>query len=77
MTVHGFRSCFRDWVSEATGHPRELAEAALAHAVGDRVEAAYQRGDMLDKRRAMMAAWADFCGAPDAEPVGNVVVLRA
>jgi len=76
VTVHGFRSRFRDWVSEATGHPRELAEAALAHAVGDKVEAAYQRGDMLDKRRAMMAAWAEFCGAPFAEPVGNVVALR-
>ncbi len=76
VTVQGFRSCFRDWVSEATGHPRELAEAALAHVVGNKVEAAHARGDMLDKRREMMAAWADFCAVPYAEPVGNVVILR-
>lgn len=76
LTVHGFRSCFRDWVSEATGYARELAEAALAHAVGTKVEAAYARGDMLDKRRTMMAAWADLCAVSYAEPVGNVVELR-
>ena len=77
VTVHGFRSCFRDWIAGATSHPRELAEAALAHAVGNKVEAAYARGDMLDKRRDMMAAWADFCAVSYAEPVGNVVTLRA
>jgi len=76
VTVHGMRSMFRDWTAEVTGYSRELAEAALAHAVGDKVEAAYQRGDMLTKRRAMMDDWATFCGAPYAEPAGNVVELR-
>ena len=60
-TVHGFRSTFRDWAAETTAYPRELAEAALAHALSDKVEAAYQRGDLLEKRRAMMKAWAAFC----------------
>jgi integrase len=61
-TVHGFRSTFRDWAAETTAFPRELAEAALAHALSDKVEAAYQRGDLLEKRRVMMKAWAAFCG---------------
>jgi integrase len=60
-TVHGFRSTFRDWVSEQTNHPSEVAEMALAHAVGDKVEAAYRRGDLFDKRVAMMEDWAQFC----------------
>jgi integrase len=60
VTVHGFRSCFRDWVSERTNYPSEVAEMALAHAVGDKVEAAYRRGDLLAKRRQMMADWAAF-----------------
>lgn len=55
---HGFRSSFRDWVSEATTYPDAVAEAALAHAKGDKTEAAYARSDLLDKRRAMMADWA-------------------
>jgi integrase len=74
-TVHGFRSTFRDWCAEATGYPRELAEAALAHALSDKVEAAYQRGDLLERRRQMMSKWADFCGKP--MPAGEVVPLRA
>lgn len=57
-SVHGFRSSFRDWAGEASTFPRELAEAALAHAVGDAVERAYRRGDALEKRRRMMEAWA-------------------
>ncbi len=61
LTVHGFRSCFRDWCAEATAHPREIAEQALAHALPDKVEAAYRRGDMLEKRRRLMEAWADHC----------------
>lgn len=61
LTVHGFRSTFRDWAGEATGYPRELAEAALAHAIPNMTEAAYRRGDMLERRREMMQAWADFC----------------
>jgi integrase len=62
-TVHGFRSAFRDWVGERSAFPRELAEAALAHLVGDAVERAYRRGDALEKRRELMEAWARFVGA--------------
>ena len=61
LTVHGFRSTFRDWCAEMTAYPRELAESALAHTVKDQTEAAYQRGDMLEKRRELMEAWADYC----------------
>jgi integrase len=62
-TVHGFRSAFRDWSGERTRFPREVAEAALAHLVGDQTERAYRRGDGLEKRRALMDAWAIFCAA--------------
>ncbi|WP_258537683.1 tyrosine-type recombinase/integrase [Pandoraea pnomenusa] len=58
-TAHGFRSSFRDWCSE-TGYPRDLAERALAHAVQNKVEAAYHRTDLLEQRRPMMSAWANF-----------------
>jgi integrase len=58
---HGMRSTFRDWAADMTDFPRELAEAALAHVVGDKTEAAYLRSDRLDRRRAMMDAWADYC----------------
>ncbi len=75
ITVHGFRSTFRDWVSECTDFPRELAEAALAHVVGDKVEVAYRRGDALEKRRRLMQAWADYCAGVEAS--GVVVPLRA
>ena len=60
VTVHGFRSSFRDWVSERTNYPSEVAEMALAHAVGDKVEAAYRRGDLLAKRLQMMSDWAAY-----------------
>jgi integrase len=60
---HGFRSTFRDWVAERTNFPGEMAEVALAHTIGNAVEAAYRRGDQLDKRRSMMQAWADFCAS--------------
>ena len=63
-TAHGFRSTFRDWVSECTECSREVAEMALSHAIGDKVEAAYRRGDLLDKRVAMMADWASFLAGP-------------
>ncbi|MGH6821021.1 MAG: tyrosine-type recombinase/integrase, partial [Methylocella sp.] len=63
VTVHGFRSAFRDWCGEATTFPREIAEAALAHTVGTAVEAAYRRGDALEKRRGLMEAWAQFLEA--------------
>jgi len=59
-TVHGFRSTFRDWVSDHTDYPREVAEMALAHAVGDKVEAAYRRGDLLARRKSLMEDWARF-----------------
>ena len=72
-TVHGFRSSFRDWSAEKTSFPREVAEAALAHVVGDATERAYRRGDVLEKRRQLMKAWADYCSAPQT---GKVVVLR-
>jgi integrase len=62
FTVHGFRSSFRDWVAEKTSFPREVAEAALAHTNPNEVEAAYQRGSMVEKRRRLMAAWGAYCG---------------
>lgn len=62
LTVHGFRSTFRDWCAESTDYPREVAEQALAHALGDKVEAAYRRGDLFGKRRQLMEDWAAFCG---------------
>jgi integrase len=58
---HGFRSTFRDWAAEVNRCPAEVAEAALAHAIGDKVEAAYRRGDLLDRRRELMDAWAAYC----------------
>ena len=71
ITMHGFRSTFRDWAAEATAYPREVAEAALAHVNKDRVEAAYLRGDHLEKRRRLMADWAEFIGR---EPAAATVV---
>jgi integrase len=67
LTAHGFRSTFRDWAAERTNFPSEVAEMALAHSVGDKVEAAYRRGDLFEKRRAIMTEWAAFC-EPTAEP---------
>jgi integrase len=61
LTAHGFRSTFRDWAAERTNFPHEVAEMALAHTVSDKVEAAYRRGDLLQKRRQIMEAWARFC----------------
>jgi integrase len=72
VTVHGFRSAFRDWAGEETHFPREIAEAALAHVAGDTTERAYRRGDALEKRRALMAAWANHC---ESKPCSNVVPL--
>ena len=60
-TAHGFRSSFRDWAGDATSYPREIAEMALAHRVGDATEQAYRRGSALQKRARLMQAWADFC----------------
>lgn len=72
VTAHGFRSTFRDWVSEATNFPGDLAEAALAHVVADKVEAAYRRGNLLEKRKAMMTAWGSYC---EGAAGGNIVRL--
>jgi integrase len=75
ITAHGFRSCFRDWCGE-TGQPSDLAEVALAHVVGDKTVAAYARGDLLQRRRALMTAWSAWCARP--APAGdNVVQLSA
>lgn len=73
LTVHGFRSTFRDWAGESTGYPRDVCEMALAHAVGG-VEGAYRRGDLFEKRRRLMADWAAWCARADA---GSVTPLRA
>ena len=71
ITVHGFRSTFRDWCSERTNYPREIAEAALAHAIPNKVEAAYRRGDLFEKRRKLMDAWGQWCARP--VPTGATV----
>lgn len=72
---HGLRSTFRDWAAERTSYPSEMAEIALAHTIGNKVEAAYRRGDMFEKRRNMARAWADFLAGKEAK--GEVVPLRA
>jgi integrase len=74
-TVHGFRSAFRDWCAEMTAYPREVAETALAHVVGNAVERAYARGDMFTKRVRLMTEWSAFCSQPH-QPA-EVVPLRA
>jgi integrase len=77
LTVHGFRSTFRDWAAERTNFPSEVAEIALAHAVGNQVEAAYRRGDLFGKRRQIMTAWARFCAAPAVGDGGKVIAIGA
>jgi integrase len=72
-TVHGFRSCFVDWATEQTNFPSEVREMALAHAVGDKVEAAYRRGDLFEKRWQLAEAWARYCGGSELSE--NVVRL--
>jgi integrase len=76
VVPHGFRSTFRDWAAERTNYPRDVAEMALAHAIGDKVEAAYRRGDLFEKRRRMMADWAKFCATPSVK-TGEVVSLHS
>ena len=75
VTAHGFRSTFRDWAAERTGTPAEVAEMALAHAIGNATESAYRRGDLFAKRRELMDLWAKFIDTPPAK--GNVRALRA
>ena len=74
ITAHGFRSSFRDWAAERTNFPRVVAEAALAHVIPDKVEAAYFRSDLFDQRRKLMNTWATFVMT---EPKGSVVRMRA
>lgn len=74
VTAHGFRSSFKDWAAERTRFPNEVSEMALAHVIGDKTEAAYRRGDLFEKRRELMEAWADFCAA---RPTEKVVSLYA
>ncbi len=82
VTTHGFRSAFRDWAAERTNYPSEVADMALAHTVGDKVEAAYRRGDLFEKRRRLASAWATFCDSSQRPEgtrlgVGNYDVLIA
>jgi integrase len=74
LTVHGMRSTFMDWAHECTNHPKVVIDMALAHKVGDKVEAAYRRGDLFTKRIKLMTAWTEFCGKPLASP--TIVPLR-
>lgn len=81
ITVHGFRSAFRDWAAECTGYSHEVAEMALAHTIGNAVERAYRRGDLFDKRRRLMADWATYCasGAPaggKVTPIKGQILIR-
>jgi integrase len=73
LTVHGFRSTFRDWCGDHTSYPREVAEAALGHLVGDQVEQAYRRGTAFEQRRTLMADWAAYCEPRTGE---TVVAMR-
>jgi integrase len=73
VTVHGFRSSFRDWVSEETGHPSDVAEMALAHTISNKVEAAYRRRDLLEKRRLLMNDWQAYCCQPQTN---NIIELK-
>jgi integrase len=75
ITVHGFRSTFRDWAAECTACPNHVVEMALAHVIGDKVEAAYRRGDLFAKRTRLMADWSRYCTRP--APAGEVVPMRA
>ena len=75
LTTHGFRSTFRDWAAERTAYPRDVAEMALAHTIGDKVEAAYRRGDLLAKRTRLMRDWSRYCSTAPAS--GQVVEMRS
>jgi integrase len=77
VTVHGFRSSFRDWAAERTNFSREVAEMALAHAIPNAVEAAYRRGDLFEKRRKLMDAWAAYCAKVETDAAKVVALARA
>jgi len=74
VTVHGFRSTFRDWAAESTAYPGEVVEMALAHAIKNLTEAAYRRGDLLEKRSRLMEEWARHCNAPRLS--GDVIPIN-
>ena len=76
VTTHGFRSSFRDWAGDSTAFARDVVEAALAHAVENKTEAAYRRSDALEKRRKLMAAWSAYCNSAPIKARGNVMPLR-
>jgi integrase len=73
---HGFRSTFKDWCAETTNYPNIVSEMALAHKISDETEAAYRRGDLLDKRRRLMRDWARYCATEPAEASAKVVLIR-
>lgn len=75
LTVHGFRSCFRDWAAEATGHERDVVEMALAHSIPNKAEAAYRRGSLLEKRKKLMDDWARRCETDDTA-AGKIIPMR-
>jgi integrase len=78
LVVHGFRATFKTWASECTRFEKDVVEAALAHRLGDNeTEAAYQRGDLFEKRKRLMKAWAEFCSKPAAKAGANVTPMRA
>jgi integrase len=77
LTTHGFRATFKTWAEEQTNFAPHIVEAALAHMNADKVEAAYQRGDLLERRRALMNHWGDYCSSPPVETSNKVVALRA
>jgi integrase len=74
ITVHGFRSTFRDWAAERTNYPNHVVEMALAHVIGDKVEAAYRRGDLFEKRQRLMTEWSKYCMTTPATVVPDRVV---
>jgi len=76
ITVHGFRSTFRDWAAERTNFPNEVVEMALAHTIGDKTEAAYRRGELFEKRRRLMADWATYCNTPAASGRDKAIPMR-
>ena len=77
ITVHGFRSTFRDWMAEKTNTPERIAESALAHRLKDASEAAYQRGDLLEKRMVLMQTWANYCYPTGEKVIQMPIALRS
>jgi len=74
--VHGFRSTFRDWCAEQTNYPREVAEMGLSHAIGNKVEAAYRRGDLFEKRQKLINEWARYCYQVQPKTKGKVLKIN-